>query len=391
MTNEENSEKTGLIGLMKVKPIILLMVIFLAVLTIYLVFQFSGLAAESNFNRDYSGNIIAQIRLKSLQFILDSDAISEGYFVSNLTFENPTSEKPTLTSVHGECYYHNSSTGSTGMKLAEGWTDKALVIPPGSSQMALRMDFNLYSTQNPNAAIASSYQWMIYYRLKLGYVSYQMMATVTDSTIQYEGPSYPSDEIYTVADTYTSSIISVWIIGFEIVALSLIRKERGQKTVATSASEKHNVMLSIIYALQGLGIFVAPIYYRFIYALIPRPPLPSGYIPYGGHGVSEMAAGFLLLAFNVIALVFLFVAIGLFFKKNWARKAATPISVLLTLVFSLAVPTTLKPLIDQGQLITYNIALGVLFSAVAIAHGTGAYLLAFRRPKTEIPQVHSRV
>jgi len=363
---------------MNAKPIVLLMIIP-AVLTIFLVFQFSGLAANTDFNRNHSRTVIAQIHVKNVQFVVDLDAVSRDYFVANLTFENPTNEKLTLTEwVHAEYYSYNSTTGGTGWKIADGWAYNSLEISPDSSKMALRMDLEPHPRQDSSFAIVSSYKWMIYYRPKLGTVSYQMTAIVTDSTIQHQGPSYPSDEIYTVADTYAASIVSAWILGLEMVAVSLIRREGTHKSGAMSGGEKHNVMLSIIYAVQGLGIIAAQIYYSSKYIFIPPPPLPSGYIPYGLHGAAGIAAGILFLEINVIALAFLSVAIGLFFQKNWARKTALPMSLISALVLLLGLVTTLKPLFDQGQQITHNIAFATLFSAIAFAHGIAVYVLAYK-------------
>jgi hypothetical protein len=370
---------------MKSKLIFLLLTIIIGVLTVFLFFQFVGLAANTDFNRSYSRSIIAQIHLKNVQFVVNSDAISRGYFIVNLTFENPTNESLTLTrGVHAESYYYNSSSGATGWKIAEGWASESLGISPGSSKMALRMNLEPYPRQNPSFAIVPNYRWWIYYSPKLGTVSYQMTATVIDLSIQHGEPAFPQDEIYTVADTYAASIASAWILGFEIVAVSLIQKGEAQKSGGVVEGEKHNVMLSIIYAVQGLGIIAAQIYYTFIYVLIPPPPLPSGYIPYGLHGAAGIAAGILFLEINTIALAFLAVAAGLFLQMKWAMKAAVPISLISVIVLLLSVATTLNSLFNPNLMFIHTIALAILFSAIAIAHGIVVHVGAFKKPRSAI-------
>lgn len=370
---------------MKSKPIILLFITTMTALTIYMVSQFGGLAANTEFNRDHSRNIIAQIHLTKVQFVVDSNAVSRGYFMANLTFENPTDEKLTFPGgVHGELYSYNSSTGSAGWKIADGWTYTTLETSPNISKIALRMDLDLYSKQNSGFAIVPNYKWWIYYNPKLGTVSYQMTAVITDSSIQYGEPTFPQDEIYTVADTYAASIVGAWILGFEIVAVSLIRRGGAQKSGALTEGEKHNVVLSIIYAVQGLGIIAAQIYYTFIQVLIPPPPLPSGYIPYGLLGVAGFAAGILFLQINAIALAFLAVAAGLFFQTKWAMKAALPISLISVIVLLLIVATTLSSLFNPSLMFIHTIALAILFSAIAIAHGIVVYVVALRKPRSAI-------
>jgi hypothetical protein len=358
----------------------LVLTLVLTVLTIHLVFHFSALAASTEFNRNFCRSIIAQIHVMSVEYGVDSDAVSNGYFVANLTFENPTNEQVTLTrGTHAEYYYYNSSTGG-GWQIAEGWTYDSVEISSGISKMVLRMDLNPYSRQDPSFAIVTNYEWIISYHPKLGTVSYQMTAIVTDSSIQHEGPTFPKDEIYTVADTYAASIVIIWILGFEIVAVSLIRRGGAQKSGALVEGEKHNVMLSIIYGVQGLGIIAAQIYYTFIYVLIPPPPLPSGpggYIPVA----ASFAAAYLFLEINSIALAFLSVAAGLFLKLKWARKAAFPMSLISVLVLVLGVVITLNSLANQGMLLTHNIVLSILFSAIAVAHGIVMYVVAFKKPK----------
>lgn len=355
-----------------------LLVLTLVVSTGYLVSQLSVPVSSDRYNRNYSKNVIAQTRLTNIQFVVDSDAIGKGSFVSNLTFENPTNEKLTLTNVHGVYYYYNSTTDS-GWEIAEGWTSISQEMPSGNFQMTLRMDLNPYSKQNPDFATVRDYRWSIVYRLRLGYISYQRIAIATGAAIQHEGPSYPSDEIYSVAHTYMCSIAGIWIFGFEIVVVSLIRKGRAQKTGTISESRRHNGMLLIIYASQSLGIIAAQGYNALLYMLIPPPPVDSFQSAYGMHGAAPIAVAISFIEINIIALAFLIVGIGLFFRKKWAVYMAVFMSLLSMLAFSSGALIALKPSADQELLTTYNIALGTLYTAIAVAHGIAIYLVGVKR------------
>lgn len=349
----------------------------LVVLTAYLVFQLWGPVASDSYNRTYSRDIIAQIHLTSIQFTVDLDTISRGYFIANLTVENPTNETLALGRVHGEYYSRNVTTGG-GWKIAEGWTwvNSSGVVIPGSSVLALRMELDPWGVPlEPRFMIVPNYTFAIYYTLKLRYVSYQMTAIFRDSTIEIEGPAYPSDEIYTLVHTYVFSIVGAWILGFEIVAISLIRKEKTSGTVTMLESMKHSRMFSIIYASQGLGIIAAQGYYQLLYRLIPRPPVEFQYVG----GPAAIAAAFIIIEINMVALLLLIVAAGLFFRKSLARKVAFLISLILALTSVSAALFALKPLIDQRVLITYNLAMAILFSAIAISHAIVIYVFAFKK------------
>jgi hypothetical protein len=208
-----------------------------------------------------------------------------------------------------------------------------------------------------------------------------MIAMVTGSGIQTRGPYMGSSygEPYTILSTYVLSIIDTWAIALEIVAVFLIIKLGAQKTETVPERETHNVMLSIIYGLQGIGFLAAPYSVSLFYALIPLAPLDPYQIAYGGHGAGAIAAGLLYFGALIAGLVGLFVAAGLFLRWNWTKYAAAAFSALGVFGWLYLDGILLQSSAVQG-LTVYNLVLGILFLATAAANGIVLYIIWRRMP-----------
>jgi hypothetical protein len=342
------------------------------VITLFLGFQAWSVVAQSR----YSQSLIVQTRLTEIQFVVDSTAIRRGYLTANLTFRNPTTETITLATVETD-YYEGVPQNwyGTYALIADGAINTTQTLSPGDSLFSVRVTLNPYYAGN--ASLAPNTSWIIKYYPQFGLAACEMIATVRGSSIQTTGPFMGSgySEPYTTLNMYVFSIINTWAIALEIVAVSLIMRPRAQKAETVPRRETHNVMLSIIYGLQGVGFLAAPYYFSFIYALIPLAPLDPYQIAYGGHGAAGMMGQFLLYALFIAGLVDLLVAVGLFLRWNWTKNVATAFSAVGILGWLYIAVLLLQPSATMEGLTVYTLTLAILFVVTAAANGIVVYVL----------------
>lgn len=352
---------------MKTTLALVTMLGIIVVLSTYSALQFKDFINMSGYNR----SVLVQARLVSLEFLADPPSISQDYFMFNLTFHNPTNETLTLMRVEG--YYRDG-----GYLIATGKDETAERIASGSSWHVLRL--NKYVTERytpPNVSLGIDPKWEIKYHLKLGSTAYKMTANVEGSAnqnIQTKGPfSTDYDETYSVANTYTLSIVDAWAIGLEIVAVFLIVKESFQRIPETIEKKAgpHYIMLSIIYASQGVGVIAGIQYLFWIQSIIP--PAPPEFFYQSGAGA--IAGGLVLWMIYFAGFALLFLALGLFRRAKWARETVPLVSIILMGGFFFLAMRALQPLIWQGLSLSFNLALGVLFLVTVIANGIVVYVL----------------
>jgi len=319
----------------------------------------------------YNRSVIIQVYLVNVKFLDDPPSIGQDYFMFNLTFQNPTNETLMLMRVEGE--YRDSG----GYLIAVGNNETAEHIASGSSGYILQM--NKYVTEYytpPNVPLGVDPEWKIRYYLKLGPNAYQMTATVEGSigqTIQTEGFfSTGYDETYSTANTYSLSIVNSWVIGLEIVAISILTKERLQRIRHTMEKklDTHDIMLSIIYAFQGVGVIAGTPYLFWVQSVIPPAPAEFFYIS----GAGELARGFHLLMIYFAGFALLVVGLGLFRRARWARATAPLFSIILLIIFFYEAVLAFQPLIWQQTSSSYNLALGIMFLLILIANGIVLYI-----------------
>ena len=339
----------------------------IVVLSTYSALQFKDFINMSGYNR----SVLVQARLVSLEFLAGPPSISQDYFMFNLTFQNPTNETLTLMRVEG--YYYDG-----GYLIATGKDETAEHIASGSSWHVLRL--NKYITEYytpPNVSLGIDPKWKIKYHLKLGPTAYKMTANVEGSAnqnIQTTGPfSTDYDATYSAANTYTLSIVDAWAIGLEIVAVFLIVKESFQRIPETIEKKAgpHYIMLSMIYASQGVGVIAGIQYLFWIQSVIA--PAPAEFFYQSGAGV--IAGELLLWTIYFAGFAFLFLALGLFRRAKWARETVRLVSIILMAVFFYLAIRVLQPLIWQGLSFSFNLALGVLFLVTVIANAIVVYVL----------------
>jgi len=331
------------------------------VLTFYFSLQFLGVVNSSYTSRD----VIAQTRLTNVQFIVDSTSIRSGYFQANFTFENPAIEDLALARIQA-VYYEVTPVGSNSSERmsAEARTEITDKIHSGQAVTQVRMTVVYHRVENESSAPSSV--WRIKYHPKLGATAYEMIAEVHNSTIQTSGPFRSfADETYFAATTQVFSIIGVWVIGLEIVAISLIRDRRQQEFQQLPRVKPHNMMVSIAYLAQGLGLVASLFLFSFVNGLIAQVPSDPNYIPYGGHGAIGAVVDIISTSFIIIGMIYLVIALGLFLRADWVRRAAVIMSFAAVLSWLCA-----ALLIIRG-----NIAAGILYFAVAGAHGIVIYVL----------------
>lgn len=345
------------------------------VFTSYFGFQALSVVSQSY----YSRGLIVQARLTSLQFLINSAAISNGYFMADLTFENPTREIMNLTRLEATYYetLHYDSYSADSL-IAKGEINTPKELAPGSSLVSVRTVINPY--YSGNASLVSNTKWLIRFYPQMGLTTYEMIATVKGSAIKTEGPYMATghSEPYVTLNTYAFLTIDFWAIGLEIIAVSLIIKARTEKTGSLAEKGMHYIMLPIIYALQGVGFLAAPYYFQFVNLLVPQAPPDPYYIPYGFHGAGGILFELLLFAAFVLGIAFLSLAGVLFIRVKWARTAAFVVSVLFAFGWLYFAVLFFQSFLAQ-ELIMLNLLLALLFLLTAIAHGIAAYV-ASRRP-----------
>lgn len=170
---------------------------------------------------------------------------------------------------------------------------------------------------------------------------------------------------------YMMSIIDIWAIPLEILALATI--VQGRKV--EGASRLHDRMFGIIYALQGLGFFAAPFWGAIINFLIPPPPSPAFYYSSIAAGLADLLL--LAIAFS-ISMVFFLAAYGSLRKRGWAKKVAFPLSLLSLFVWSYVEFHLLRAWFFEGLSNTYYISLIFLILALAIANAMAVCVLVWR-------------
>lgn len=353
---------------MKSKVTLAFIILFavIVVLSAYFVLQFGNFAYLSGYNR----SVIIQVYLVNVKFLDDRPSIGQDFFMFNLTFGNPTNETLMLMRVEG--VYRDG-----GYLIAVGNNETAEHIASGSSYRVLRM--NKYITEYytpPNVSLGVDPRWKIRYHLKLGPNAYKMTSTVEgliDQTIQTEGPfNTDYDETYSTANTYSLSIVNSWIIGFEIVAIYLLTKERFQRIRHTTEKKlgTHDIMLSIIYAFQGVGVIARTQYLFWVQSVIPPAPPEFYYIS----GAGELARGYYLLMIYFAGFALLVVGLGLFRRARWARATAQLLSIMLLIIFFYGAVLAFQSLIWQRTSFSYSLALGTIFLLTLIANGIVLYI-----------------
>jgi len=168
---------------------------------------------------------------------------------------------------------------------------------------------------------------------------------------------------------YVISIIDIWVITFEILAIAIIIQ--GRK--AEGAPLSHDRMFEIIYALQGFGFFAALFWGLMMTFLIPPPP-PSGfrYVPLAP-GLLYLILG--AIAFSISAVSFL-AAYGFLRKRSWAKKVAFSLSLPSMLLWSCLVYGFMRTWLVFPTM--FYLSLIFLVLALAVANAIVVFVLVWR-------------
>jgi len=174
---------------------------------------------------------------------------------------------------------------------------------------------------------------------------------------------------------YMISIIDIWVIPLEILALATI--VQGRKV--EGASRLHDRMFGIIYALQGLGFFAVPFWGSIINFLIPPPPPPAFYYSSFAAGLADLLL--LAIAFSVSA-VFFFTSYGSMRKRGWAKKLTFILSLLSLLVWSYVELHLVRAWLFEGLSTLYYLSLIFLILALAVANAIVVCVLVWQYMNT---------
>jgi len=199
-----------------------------------------------------------------------------------------------------------------------------------------------------------------------GYFALQSWSAVAHYEVNWSARVQTEEELI----VYVISIIDIWVIPFEILAIAIII--HGRKTEGPPPS--HDRMFEIIYALQGFGFFAALFWGSMMTFLIPPPPPPSGYY------YVPLAPGILFLilgaiAFSISAVSFL-AAYGFLRKRSWAKKVAFSLSLPSMLLWSCLVYGLVRTWLVFPTM--FYLSLIFLVLALAVANAIVVGVLVWR-------------
>lgn len=335
----------------------------LVVISAYVIFQCSTVVSYNSFSR----SIITATWLLNVEPLDVSPATLEnGYFTSLLTFQNPTGQTLNMTKL--EAYYYRIYVYPSGAQSADlvglGNIEEPTKLAPGKTQVILQMDLKW------NATFPQPSYWLVTYRLKFGSAHYSFHFEMHDSILETKGPvsiDLRESQAVTQIATWILIAVNVWAIGLEALAVLILVQERKVNGPARVPEEtEHNKMLSVIYALQGFGLFIAPSFFTIINSVLSEPPRSGYYVGGGG----PLAALLVLGLVYFVSLVFWVVALGLFLDIDAARIGALFLSVISVFVWLLGAALTLT-----HPVIAEDLALPSLFLAATAANIMAIYII----------------
>jgi hypothetical protein len=170
---------------------------------------------------------------------------------------------------------------------------------------------------------------------------------------------------------YMISIIDIWAVPLEILAVARIFQSRKSE----GASQSHDKMLAILYALQGFGFFATPFWGGIIIFLIPLPPPSEFYYSSIAVGLADIFIT--ALAFSISAVFFL-PAYGYVGKREWAQKVGFTLSLLSIFVWSYVEFHLVRAYFYEGLSTTYYLSLIFLFLALVVANIIAVCVVVWR-------------
>ena len=336
-----------------------LFVIVLIVISGYTIFQCANVVAYNNFSR----SIIAATHLLDIEFLdVNPATLEKGYFTSLLTFENPSNQPLNMTKLVAAYYQANLPGVPGALRIALGNMGESIRLGPGRTQIILQMNLDT------NASFEPPCYWVVSYRLKFGSAHYGFTSEMLDSVIETKGPfSTWESQAFTLIATYTLLAVDAWALGLEAMGALILFQERKIGQTARVAEEKeHNRMLSIIYASQGIGLFVSPSFVTLINSVLSEPPPEFYYVSGAGALMHDLLIGFIYLT----AFVFLVTALGILLRKRTARGAALFLSSIGVFVWLFG-----GVLILTRSPVAQDLALATLLLATTAANGIALYLI----------------
>lgn len=343
------------------------------VISAYMIFQITNVAAYNNFCR----NVVLTTHLTDIQFLDISPAtLQKGIFTASFTFENPQNQTVNITSMSAVLF--PTSLGAFPLALGQGSRKEPVTLGNGKTQVILQMNL----TQN--APLTTPSYWDINYTLKFGLVNYSFNSSTQPleglPPLRTYGPySVGEDTALTQATTYSLLTIDAWAIGLEAIAVFILLQERkNNKTMhEKETGNDHTTMVAVIYAIQGVLMLVLPQFTLFLQnSVIPHPP---PVFSYGGHGVAGILSDILTGGYYLAALILLAISIGLLLRIHAVKSTAYYLSwIIATIGFLLSVSFFANQLFWSSATAAQSLALGTLILAITFSNILVAYILSQR-------------
>lgn len=331
-----------------------MVILVVMIASIYLIFQCASVVAYSNFSR----NIVVATRLLTAEFVDINRTAAGEDFALLLTFENPSAHTLNVTSIVSD-YYITQDSGS--VFTATGNTAVLAELSPGLTQVVLPM-----LKVDGQFSAPEHFQCIVYYRLEFGSAHYRFRYFAYDSVEQTIGPYILGGEdlIFPQVATYALLVIDSWAIGLEIIAVMILLQDRKSRISNLVPEDKgHHKMAAIIYALQGIGLFI---FLPFVDLLRNSVTPPTEAYSTAGAFSAYIFVGLVELA----GLILLLISWSLLISRRAAMYAALTASAIIAFLSLYAVFSILmRPATEQDW------ALVTLSFATLVANAIAFYIL----------------
>lgn len=343
------------------------------IISAYLIFRTSNVAAYNNFCR----NVVLSNHLTDIEFLdISPETLQKGYFTASFTFENPTDQTVNITSLSAVLF--PTSPSVFPLAIGQGSIKGPVMLGTGKTQIALQMSL----TKNASPTVPS--YWNTNHSLKFGSVHYSFNSSTEPipglPSLRTYGPySLGENTALTQATTYSVLAIDAWAIGLEALAVFiLIQGRKANKTMLVETKNEHNKMAATIYALQGITILVFPQLTLFLQNSVTPTPPPE--FSYGGHGAAGVLSDILRGAYYLFGLILLVISLSLFLRLSATKSTVYYLSwIMAAIEGTVGIMITASFLVNQlfwSSSTELSLTLGTLILILTFSNILVVYILS---------------